>query len=454
MLAYYFPPIGGAGVQRTVKFVRYLPQLFYEPVVLTGGGGGRGRWSPIDDTLADEIGAVEVIRVPEERLVTAGKWRARVDGWLDLETPFARGWRQGLLALGREQDVDLVYASMSPFETAEAARDLALALRVPWVADLRDPWALDEMAVYRSRFHRARALRRMRRILSQADAVVMNTGEAAARLRAFPEFAGVDVAVVTNGFDPEDFAGSHVPTATGPFRIVHTGYLHTDLGREVESRGRLRRLIGGAVDGVNILARSHHYLLEAIDRLHASGAPGASQIELHLAGSLTDEDREAARRPFVRMHPYLSHRESIKLMRGADLLFLPMHDLPDGQRATIVPGKTYEYLASNRPLLAAVPDGDARDLLDQAGSALLCRPTDVPGMARILEEQVERKRAGRPALRPDPTVLEPYERHRLTVRLANLFDRVLDRRSATGPVKAARSSRAAVGEMGDPRNVR
>ncbi len=68
-------------------------------------------------------------------------------------------------------------------------------------------------------------------------------------------------------------------------------------------------------------------------------------------------------------------------MRSADLLFLPMHDLPAGRRAGLVPQKTYEYLAAGRPILAAVPDGDARDLLDASGVARLCRPADAAAMA-------------------------------------------------------------------------
>ena len=61
-------------------------------------------------------------------------------------------------------------------------------------------------------------------------------------------------------------------------------------------------------------------------------------------------------------------------MRSADLLFLPMHDLPPGRRAGLVPYKTYEYLAAERPILAAVPDGDARDILSRVSHATLCRP--------------------------------------------------------------------------------
>jgi hypothetical protein len=111
-------------------------------------------------------------------------------------------------------------------------------------------------------------------------------------------------------------------------------------------------------------------------------------------------------------------------MRSADLLFLPMHDLPRGARASIVPGKTYEYVASGRPILAGVPDGDARDLLARAGTATLCRPDDVGAMAAALEAQLRRWRAGSATPAPRSDVLAPYERRNLTAMLADVLTRV------------------------------
>jgi hypothetical protein len=107
-----------------------------------------------------------------------------------------------------------------------------------------------------------------------------------------------------------------------------------------------------------------------------------------------------------------------------------MHDLPAGARARIVPGKTYEYLATGNPILAAVPDGDARDLLEQAGTAFLCRPRDVGCMARVIASEVDRVRRSVPGPAPRPEVIRLYERRHLTERLANVFDLVLDGRPA------------------------
>jgi glycosyltransferase involved in cell wall biosynthesis len=141
-------------------------------------------------------------------------------------------------------------------------------------------------------------------------------------------------------------------------------------------------------------------------------------VELHLAGVLSDADRAAIPDgvPVV-LHGYLPHAASVDLVRSADLLFLPMHDLEPGRRATIVPGKTYEYLASGRPILAAVPDGDARDLLAQADGVELTRPADAAAMAASIARV-----ASQGARDYDRrTTMAPYERRELARRLADVL---------------------------------
>jgi glycosyltransferase involved in cell wall biosynthesis len=184
------------------------------------------------------------------------------------------------------------------------------------------------------------------------------------------------------------------------------------------------------------------YVLEALDRVVASEPGLAGELEVHLVGELSDDDRSALGSAVIRTHGYLAHGEAVRLLRSADLLFLPMHDLTPGSRARIVPGKTYEYIASGRPILAAVPDGDARDLLESVGTATLCRPSDVTCMARAISEQVAARRAGRTPQPVPPAFLEEYERRTLTRRLAELFDGVV-----AGRVSHAQRSSDVAGDL-------
>jgi glycosyltransferase involved in cell wall biosynthesis len=176
------------------------------------------------------------------------------------------------------------------------------------------------------------------------------------------------------------------------------------------------------VPGVDCLTRSHVYVMEAIaDLIHEDPSLEGS-IVLDLAGETTPADLAAAAAyPFVRFHGYRSHAETVALLKGAQLLFLPMHDLPPGTRAGLVPGKTYEYVASGSAVLAAVPEGDARDLLVESGTATVCRPTDVKCMAEAIRARVAAWRRGVPQDPPNPDVLARYERRRLTADLASVL---------------------------------
>jgi glycosyltransferase involved in cell wall biosynthesis len=428
LLAYYFPPVGGGGVQRVLKFCRYLCEFGYEVVVITGPGRSKDLWTPEDRTLLDELpSGVEIQRIRNPEPMPS-RWRGRVDRAFDLLPPPLRWWIDGATALGRNAagDSDVILGELVPYATAYAAAKLAQEFDRPWVADLQDPWALDEMWLYPTVLHRRRDLARMRRVLGTASHIVMNTSEAVHRMRSrFPELTPRLVDAIPNGFDPDDFDGL-APAAKSPevFRIVHTGTLHTEAALDLRRRRWIRRHLGGEpVPGVDFLTRTHVFLLEAINRVVRETSTLSAQIELHLAGVLTESDRNiAATSPVSRLHGYTSHSETLSLLLSADLLFLPMQDLPRGIRAGLVPGKTYEYLGSGRPILAAVPAGDARDLLAEAGNAYLCNPADVAAMAQILIDRIAEWRQGHAPPAPRPDVLARYERRRQAEQLACVLE--------------------------------
>jgi glycosyltransferase involved in cell wall biosynthesis len=315
---------------------------------------------------------------------------------------------------------------MQPYETAQVAAQLARKLRKPWIADLGDPWALDEMMVYPTGLHRRLELRRMRSLLASAAAVIMSTPEAADRLQTYPEFKGKRVLAIANGFEANDFVGGRLPRNDQKFKIVHTGSLHTELGLRQRQTRLGRRLLGGRVADVDHLTRSHYFLVRALNALIDDYPELREIVELELAGVISEADRAVTEEcPVATVRGYVSHAESIALIRSADMLFLPMQNLPPATRATIVPGKTYEYLASETPILAAVPEGDARDLIAKAENSFVCWPDDVECMKSALLTQLERTRRGesRPGL--PPAICDGYEAASEAGRLADMFDVVL-----------------------------
>jgi hypothetical protein len=186
---------------------RYLPGTGYDPIVITGDGPTGDRWTPANETLVGEIPSdVVVRRVP----VVSGR---TVDS----------RWR-GRRILGK-----------------------------PWVADLGDPWALDEMIVYPTRLHHAWQRRRMAEVLSTAAAIVMSTDEAVRRLRSIPAFAAKQVVAIPNGFDASDFDGPILRSGRTAFASFRPDTCTPSSGREHRRLLPLRRLLGGSVSGVESL---------------------------------------------------------------------------------------------------------------------------------------------------------------------------------------------------------
>ena len=430
-IAYYFPPAGGAGVQRSEKFVKYLPSEGFLPVVITGPTSPDSRWTPNDSTLTKSIPAeVPIHRVNGQPPIQTGRWRSRSERWLRTPSSFSKWWIEAATELGIRvaNGEKLIFATMSPFESGDVARRLSERLRIPWIADLRDPWALDEMQIYPTGIHRTLEMRKMENILSTATSIIMNTPEAVAVLQAeIPRLRSKRVIAITNGFDQEDFSDALPPRSDGKFRIVHAGYLHTNNGLDLRRR-KFASLLRGTYGGVDILTRSHTVLLEAVERWCSERSDVKNNIELVFAGKTSAEDHAMAEASgigsLIQFAGYLSHRESVGLVRTADLLFLPMHNLPAGWRCRIVPGKTYEYMASSRPILAAVPDGDARDFLEKCGTALLCRPDDVEGMMRVLEQVYSAWKSDRTTLHSNESFVNQFERRALTHVLAKCFSSV------------------------------
>ena len=418
-ISHFFPPTGGAGVQRSVKFVKYLPSLGYLPLVLTGAGRSPSKWTPEDESLTRDIPAEVPVFRAEKNAGTA--------------TNAAEVRHQALVALGSQiierEKPGLIFVTMSPFSDARVAAELASRHGLPWVADLRDPWALDEFQVFRTGFHRWQARLRMAQALSSATSVIMNTPEATRYFRAqFPALAGKAHVSITNGFDADDFAGVTRRAHTGTFTIVHSGYFHVELGLRQQRRSLEYRILGRTEPGVAFLPRSHFYLLRALEAWNKVAPQDAKRVRVVCLGVPSAVDQalvdQSPVREIFEFTGYLPHRDCVERVRNADLLFLPMHALPAGQRARLVPGKTYEYMAAARPILAAVPAGDARDFVEASGSALVCDPVDWKAMQHLLAQQFRAWEQQRDLVQRRPGFLAQFERRQLSAQLAEEFTRI------------------------------
>jgi glycosyltransferase involved in cell wall biosynthesis len=389
IVSLYWPPAGGAGVQRPLKLAGHLAALGHEVHVLAPDDS---KWLHRDASL-EAPAAVTVHRAtnlgprarrPAEELGRAhGVDRALLRAELGLRALLAPDasvlWNLTAapvaIQLARRHAIDVVLTTSPPGSVHLAGAAVAAATRARWVADLRD--SLAQHAHRRREIRGERTLARL--VARRADAVVCASEAIAAETLALRP-AG-PVRAIGNGCDFEDFEG--LPYQPGDrFRITHAGSF---FGR-----------------------RDPRPFLDALARVDG--------VVARFAGDFRDRDREHADQlglgDRLELVPYLPRADALALQRDSEALLLLIPEA-DGRGKGILSGKVFEYLAAERPILAAVPlDGEAAALIRATGAGVVAAPDDVDGIAAALEALVARWRAG--AL--DGTPLSPDWRVKLSRR--------------------------------------
>lgn len=433
-ISYFFPPDGGAGTQRPAKFCKYLADFGWQPIVITRQcSGSWSGWDP-DPELISEIGDVtKIIRVKEPELAeqnAKGSFRTKsMEVWLE------RAFESSMDEI-RKGGIDVVLVTMSPFDLARLGQRLKRTTGIPVVYDLRDPWALDGWPSYQSRSQWRDAMESMRNTLSDADAVIANTPEAkCAMQREIPELKNNRIEVISNGYDKDDFeceVPAPVDLDTRKFNIVHVGTLHSHaLLRPTSPHSWAHQLFRYRPEPIKPSGRTPKHLLAAVRKLEKQGHPSVANTRIIFVGRKDPNDLRVAKASgiFDRVvfTGYMGHQDCLSWMRHADALFLPLHGLPPGRRSLIVPGKTYEYLASHRPILGCLPQGDARDLVEKSGMGFCADPCNPSAIANALSQIYDACKKETLIDRTLPAWLSSYERRTLTQKLANVLSRMLDK---------------------------
>jgi glycosyltransferase involved in cell wall biosynthesis len=455
VVAYNFPPVGGVGIMRTLKYVTYLPDSGWEPVVVTAKNPGVAiRDEDSERTLpaglrverafspepakvrhalgrvvkrmrqaggdsAGEVGTASGGAAPSElrstspwpgRLATVWATATHLTFFPDEQVAWAPFAARAGLAVHRDTPVDVVYSSSAPISCHLAVGLIASKADLPWVADFRDPWIGNAFAARPRGLHAFLQLRIERRIVALADRVVFPTrGVAEGYAARYPEAADRFV-VIPNGYDRSDFPslGARPPAAhtDGRFHVAYGGSLYGD--RELEI----------LLDGIELLV---------------SRRPGVRDLlAVDFIGWLNLRNQAVARSyatperlgPMLSFAGFLPHREAMARLSAADALLQLIGDGPN--RGQIQGGKLMEYVGLDRPILAVVPEGDARALLRELDWGICADPTPA-GVAEGFERLLA---APLPTRRADPE--GRYDRVNLAMRLAAVLDEVADER--TGPV--------------------
>jgi hypothetical protein len=415
LIAYLYPPIANSGTYRPLRFANQLPAFGWEPVVLTVQ-------DPVDRSdsslLAEIRDGTAVVRAPMandvvgrllSRVVPSGVLRARVASGVSwrlrdaFSTPdeyslWAPTARRAALREFARGGFDAIWATGFPWTSLAVGRSLARTTRRPFIADFRDPWTGEDLFSRGGALHRWRSRRLERAVLRDAHAVVVLEDLVSGGELALPPGARASsVDFIPNGYSDAAVgrARAYPARTRGRARLVYTGVWKAGYGPQA------------LYDAIASLARSNPIAADRLELLAAGFAAGPA-ARMHLTRWITE------------LGP-VSHDMALGLMKGADTLFLSS---AMGKRLHYhLPGKTYEYLASGRPILAvASPAGALGRLLGATGGAVVIDPGDRAGLERALVDISETGRLDVPAL--DSPTVEEYEQTRLTGRLASILNRV------------------------------
>ncbi len=429
IIAYYFPPLGGSGVQRTLKFVKYLPMFGWQPTVLTIGPTA---YYVKDESLLREIESLNIQVVRTNSLDANAMLRSKTPyGTVDrlvekkqdvVKMPKERtrrflnfvsdtffipdnkiGWKRHALKSAAKlinmERYDVIFATAPPATDFLIGTALKKKFGIPLVVDYRDSWLRYPFKFFPTPLHRYIHYRQERSVLRTADAVITTSRRVKEELLMRYKFLQHgDIAIIPHGFDPEDVQVSNpeVLPRIEKMRITYSGmfygnivpdYFLQALALVLKNQPQLRGSMVACFVG---LFRPEH--INLINRL-------GLQNSVNLLG-------------------YLEHKEAVKYLLASDVVWVMMQD------DLTTPGKIFEYIGVQKKILGCMPKGYMRSIVEEAGGVGV-EPTDIQQIAETivnLYQQYERKELR--GTRPD--IADKYNRIMLTGELAKILTRFVE----------------------------
>jgi hypothetical protein len=425
IITYYWPPSGGNGVQRWVKFVKYLRDYDWEPVVYTVENG---EYPELDYSLVKDIPEkIEVIKHPIwepyslYKKFTGKKSNSKINRdvvgknrklsftesaalWLrgNIFIPDARKfWIKPsikfLLNYLQSNPVDAIISTGPPHTDHLIALGVKEKTNLKWIADFRDPWTT--MDYFNDLKLSSSANKKQHRlelaVLKTADRVI-SVGRM--MKKEFDEKRGSDTSVITNGFDSTDFNTGEMELSD-EFTLVHIG---------------------------SFLERRNPFSLwKAICELISEKESFKNKVKIKLIGrveqSIINSIKEFNLDSYTDVVPYMDHQKVIIELKKSQVLLLPIDDF-DGAK-WVLTGKLFEYLAGERPVLCiGPPDGDAAMVLSETSAGVTFNFHDVSGIKKQLLEYfnlyLQKK------LTVNNNSVDEYSRKQLTQKLAAILNEI------------------------------
>ena len=416
IIAYYFPPMGLSGVQRTVKFAKFLLKYGWKPTVLTVEPTG---YYAFDDTLLKEVeeAGVKIVRtrsydvnrllrkqgvikMPSERM----RKLLQFLGDLFFIPDTKIGWKsiavKAASKLIEEERFDLLFATAPPQTDFLIGAALKRKFEIPLVVDYRDAWLEYPFKYFPTPLHRLWHAHLEKRVLKAADRVIVTHRRVKENiLRRHKTVDYKEIIIISQGFDAEDFPTTNADKHIKPvkMKIAHAGTFYAD--------------------------RNPVVMLHALANILQTNPKIRGRIEMHFVGNAREEDRQLVKKldlqNAVHFLGYLPHKECIKRLVESDVLWFVI----DNDYQT--PGKLYEYFGSRKPMVASLVDGYTKQVIKESGAAICVPLKDVAAHERAILEQFKRFEQKK-LERVQESFAAKFNRSTLTAELAKQFELLMD----------------------------
>jgi len=414
MISYYFPPTIGGGIFRVMRFIKYLPQNGWMPVIMTP----KESYVPGEDREVGEKmlrgipASIKIIRTKTFEILNMGRRSLKkaedvqiqksvllfmkryiskiiksisipdeVMGWI----PFAT--INGNRAI-RKEGIGTIYTTSPPASVHLIGLLLKWVTRRPWIADFRDPWTQGIGFKKHNFARKGLELLLERTVIKNADQVITTTPAISDYFRSKHPVHSHKIATITNGYDPDDFIKALNYKSTKKFTITHTGYLFGH--------------------------RNSIPFLQSMLSLIRQGLIPRKDIEINFIGYTDESAKKFAREnnieDIVKFISYLPHDEIVKRQKESSLLLL----VTDPRGTIQIPGKLFEYICSGRPILALAPEGVCSDIIDKTKTGWVIGFEDVKGIAEIIAKLYRDFKQDKLKISPNYSYIEKYDVKNLT----------------------------------------
>ncbi|MDR0927699.1 MAG: hypothetical protein LBO69_08045 [Ignavibacteria bacterium] len=406
VIAYYFPPLGLSGVQRTLKFVRYLPDYDWQPIVLTTGATN---YYAFDETMEKEVAGTLIYRTEKDPINPSKNPQYKTAAYPSrfmqktrqiitqtLLVPDSRiKWKKYAVATGSKiieehKDINLIFATAPPFTDFLVAKELSLRYDIPFVTDYRDLWTDNPQYFFPTPLHHRKHLNLETDVLKFSRKTFVITRAMKEKLLGSYHFLNHnDIAIVPHGYDEADFSPRNIRPDGKKFVITHCG-LFPD-------------------------SRTPKYFLKALNQFLSKQPEARKFIEARFVGIMKKEHINLINRyklsDVCKFTGYLPHKESVMQLLESDVLWMMLRNNIE------TPGRFYEYIGARKTMLICIPKGSISEIAEESNASLIAKPTDVADIEKkisILYDLWKQHKL------PTPSVefIQNYERKELTKRLA------------------------------------